>query len=446
MKNKTMNVIISVLMAFVLMISPLGASVVQADAASAKTSSSAKVKVAKPAKVSSISATATTNSITLKWGKVKNATGYRVYQSKGGKWVAIKTITNGANTYTVTGLKASTQYSFKVRAYRKSGSSNIWGDASNAFKAKTKAVTRVSISSTSATQNSVTLKWGKIAGATGYRIYQSKDGKWVSIATISGTSYTVKNLKASTTYTFCVKAYKKVSNKVTWYQGSKAVKVKTAAPKSPTELAVAKYNTAVNNAKKLKNGTITERAIIDFKITKTSMPTMKSVMNNILKSLSEDNSTEVWKIKDGKDKDTNLTPNELISPSNQLSKLTIADVTSASEKKTKTGSVITIKLKKETVSYDGKNVSGGSVHKKVTDLYINPVEFEKEMGVSSFKIKSYSCTYTETVLTATLDSKGRLTNLSCKSPMVIGVKVNVLKSPVTMSISGSVNESLSIKY
>ena len=66
------------------------------------------------------------------------------------------------------------------------------------------------VSSTST--NSIKLTWNKVKGATGYTLYQQKNGKWTKVKSLTGTSYTVPKLKAGTTYKFAVKAYKKISN------------------------------------------------------------------------------------------------------------------------------------------------------------------------------------------------------------------------------------------
>ena len=68
----------------------------------------------------------TTTAATISWSKVSGAQGYQVWMYSGGKWVR-KTNTTSTSA-TIKGLKAGTKYYFRVRAYRKSGSSYIYGD------------------------------------------------------------------------------------------------------------------------------------------------------------------------------------------------------------------------------------------------------------------------------------------------------------------------------
>ncbi len=88
-----------------------------------------------------------------------------------------------------------------------------------------------------ATQSTDTIKltWKKVTGADGYRVYQynSKTGKYKTLKTLTGTSYTVKNLKAGTSYKFAVKAYTKDSGETLWAASSKTITTCTK-PATPT--------------------------------------------------------------------------------------------------------------------------------------------------------------------------------------------------------------------
>ena len=87
-----------------------------------------------------------------------------------------------------------------------------------------------------ATTSSIRINWQKVTGATGYKVYQynSSQGKYVQIATVTGNTYKKTGLKAGTTYKFKVKAYKKLSNG-TVIEGTAsstfATATKCAAPK-----------------------------------------------------------------------------------------------------------------------------------------------------------------------------------------------------------------------
>ncbi len=196
----------------------------------AKTQKMGKTPTPKASKI-------TKDSITLKWSKVAGASGYRVYQYKGGEWVKIKSVTT--NTYTVTKLKSATTYKFRIKPYAKPASGTVWAATSSTLSVKTTDPTKTKITYAAVTDTTVTLKWSKVSSATGYRLsVLEKNGEWKRITSIPDLEYTVKKLKPNTEYTYMVKAYKKVNGKVTWYPESDAKKVKTTkAPEveEPTE-------------------------------------------------------------------------------------------------------------------------------------------------------------------------------------------------------------------
>lgn len=81
------------------------------------------------------------NQVKLTWKKVKNATGYEVYQSmkKNSGYKKVKTITkNKKVTYKAGKLKKKKTYYFKIRTYRKAGGTTYYGNYSNVKKMKVK--------------------------------------------------------------------------------------------------------------------------------------------------------------------------------------------------------------------------------------------------------------------------------------------------------------------
>ena len=177
----------------------------------------------------------TKNSITLSWDEVEGATGYRVYQYKGGKWVKIKSTTS--EKYTVKSLKSGTSYKFRIKPYAKTSSGTKFGSDSKSVTVKTYYSSKAKITSAKPTVTTVALKWDKLSGATGYRVCVLKNGEWSKVTSTSSTKYTVKKLKADTKYTFMVWAYKKVDGVVSWYSysDSKSVTTKKAATEKPDE-------------------------------------------------------------------------------------------------------------------------------------------------------------------------------------------------------------------
>ena len=169
----------------------------------------------------------TASAITLAWNKNASASGYVVEQYKGGKWTQIaKTSSNATVTYTVNGLKADTTYTFRVRAYKTAGASNVYSDYVR-IAGKTRIPNVATFKGSAVSQSAVKLDWSKNDKATGYVIEQYKGGKWTALATTKNNTtltFTVKGLAKGTTYSFRIKSFRKTGSTTEFseYSGLKA--------------------------------------------------------------------------------------------------------------------------------------------------------------------------------------------------------------------------------
>ena len=179
-------------------------------------------------KGSAVSASA----VKLDWSKNDKATGYVIEQYKGGKWTALATTKNNTTlTFTVKGLAEGTAYSFRIKSFRKTGSTTDFSEYT-AIKAATLLDSVSDFKVTSVTGSWITLEWAKNDKATGYSIEQYKGGKWTVIATTKNNTtlkFTVKGLKNDTTYSFRVRAYKTAGG-VTAYSDYVRIAGKTRIP------------------------------------------------------------------------------------------------------------------------------------------------------------------------------------------------------------------------
>ena len=82
----------------------------------------------------------TKTSVTLKWNKVSNADGYRIYKynSSKKKYVEVKTVKASTLKYTIKSLKKNTSYKFAVKAYKKINGKTYWSSYTT-IKVKTKS-------------------------------------------------------------------------------------------------------------------------------------------------------------------------------------------------------------------------------------------------------------------------------------------------------------------
>ncbi len=172
---------------------------------------------------------ATSSSVSLKWDKNANASGYEIEQYKGGKWTQIAKINNSSTvSYNVSRLAADTTYTFRMRAYKTLSSGTAYSDYVR-LAAKTQLTNTDKFVGTAISPTAVKLDWNRNDKVTGYIIEQYKGGKWTQIAVTKNNTtltFTVKGLADATPYSFRIKTYKNADGK-TNYSGYTTVKAET---------------------------------------------------------------------------------------------------------------------------------------------------------------------------------------------------------------------------
>ena len=160
------------------------------------------------------------DALRINWSKNASADGYIVEMYQGNKWVRVAKITNtSTTTFKKSGLKASTVYKFRVKAYKMSGSTALYGNYSATVTARTNPSVIKGVKLGGRAADALRINWSKNASADGYIVEMYKGGKWVRVAKITNsgtTTYRKAGLKACTAYKFRVKAYK-MSGKTALY-------------------------------------------------------------------------------------------------------------------------------------------------------------------------------------------------------------------------------------
>ncbi|MBK9225439.1 MAG: fibronectin type III domain-containing protein [Flavobacterium sp.] len=162
-----------------------------------------------PTAPTSLTASGTTQTTTnLSWTASTDnvgVTGYDVYQG-----ATLKGSTTTATTFAVSGLSASTAYTFSVKAKDAAGNISASSNTVNVTTltpADTTAPSApTSLTASGTTETSTNLSWTASTdnvAVTGYDVYQ--DSSLIG-ATTSATTFAVSGLSASTAYTFSVKA------------------------------------------------------------------------------------------------------------------------------------------------------------------------------------------------------------------------------------------------
>ena len=186
--------------------------------------------ITKPTKLSGLKASNnTTSTITLSWNAITRASGYRVYVYDNSTKSYIYYGQTTDTTMKISNLKSATDCKFKVRGFVRFNGAKIYGSYSDILETGTIPDKVTNLSSTKQTANSITIKWDKLSGVTGYAIYMyseySEDYKQYKKTTSN--SFTISDLDTAKFYKIYVKAYKKLGE--TNYYGSKSniISVKT---------------------------------------------------------------------------------------------------------------------------------------------------------------------------------------------------------------------------
>ena len=144
-----------------------------------------------------------TSAITVTWEKISGAKSYYVYRKGPGEssWKRIAVVTK--NIYTDSNVKNGKTYKYTVKAYN--------GNIFSGYNTKGWTIKRLAAPELKSIKNDtsgVTIKWGKVTGASKYIVMRKASGssKWEEIKTTKSTSFTDTTAKAGKIYTYTVKA------------------------------------------------------------------------------------------------------------------------------------------------------------------------------------------------------------------------------------------------
>ena len=160
----------------------------------------------------------TTDSFSVKWNKVDNATGYVVsyYSGTFKKWMKLGDTTE--TSFSANDLNKGTVYKLRIRAFKKIGNKYFYSSFAYANTAtipdKVKTFTIKNITNTG-----YTLAWTRVTGANGYQVlkYDKAKGKYVGLARGTMTSYKISGKSAGEKDKYAVRAIKNYDGK--YYYG-----------------------------------------------------------------------------------------------------------------------------------------------------------------------------------------------------------------------------------
>lgn len=202
-------------------------------------------------KITSVSIDSTT-SMTLKWSRSSNSTGYQLFRAVSSKGRYTNVGWTNTASFTDRGLKKNKTYYYKVRAINEGPTGTVFSALSK--PADMKMLTRrPTVTAKPAGTSQVKLSWKTVKGATGYQVLTSTGKASVSKRASVGKrlTYTKGGLTTGTKYYFRVRTYYKAGG-VTYYGLPSAFKTATPALPKATKAVVNKLVRLTNEARRVK--------------------------------------------------------------------------------------------------------------------------------------------------------------------------------------------------
>ncbi len=176
-------------------------------------------------------ASVSSKGIKLTWEPVENAIGYEVYRrTEDTEFELLDTIESSAGeTYSDAKTSANKKYLYCVRAVFVEERYSEYSRTVSSYAAITKKTT---VSASTTTLDSVKIKWKALDMGEGYEVwkYDSAKKTYVKKKTLTGKSsitYTDSGLKAGTSYTYKVRAYRTEGASKIYSPYSSKIKIKT---------------------------------------------------------------------------------------------------------------------------------------------------------------------------------------------------------------------------
>lgn len=382
-------------------------------------SSVLSVKMPAPGVVDKLSATVSTTSIKLSWGKASTATGYRVYQYDTSSKKFVKKVSTTSLSATIKSLKANSEYTFAVQSYYKDSKGNVtFAKNQETIVVSTKPLTVSSFAVVKGSESfdRITFNWKAVSGVSGYQIsYTPKDGKAL-VKTIDGadiTQCTVDNLEYGTEYTFKIRAYTKRDSGTTYSSYSSNITAQTIAMPGTADEAFDSFVSALNTSKNYSGNSALYKSMTTSNFSGENSDKYQLVIDNAFKP-----SSDIYVFQNGKDQvggtvssylpplpsDCTLTKEQLVSDSVTYTadgsgyEITFYILPENSQIVASQMDTDSIKEKVDNFNLTSCDCNALKVTAKVQGGFISHMAISQDMEIS-FKIGVRSYSFTQTVET-----------------------------------------------
>ncbi len=370
------------------------------------------------------------DAVTFKWDRNPEADFYYVYQynKEDNRYKLVLRVKE--ETATVGNLEGGTSYFFRVLPVKYEKGIAVAGEKSSVITCVTAPKGDLVIKTKDISYDSITLKWNKIPGATGYKvlIYDKSKKKFVKYKATKETTITVTSLDKNKRYRFKVASYRWKGDALAYGKTSNEYKEFThtdGIPKSKSQIAKA-YNDLINGVKQQKNMTVRYEKEIDTEMLSCSRQNLSLTVKNML-NLFEGRLVKRYKFVSGRS--ASVTPNSLFEPYSAKAVVERDDIASVKVWEKENGYNALFVLKS-----DGDNTVRGSYCDGALSL-VDP----KSLNTTPLKIKESDTYYDKATISFSVRN-GKLKALKIKGSVISDVNFQVSTISADTLVSYSVYE------
>ena len=393
---------------------------VSEDNAGGETSSPAVIiNETVPAKVTGLKrSNVTGSSFTLSWEKSDGSEFYGVYifSKKKNKYRRIES--TDKLSFSVTGLKPSRVYKFKVRGMRIADDLSVkYGKYSKPISVRTAPAKVNGLISTDIGINYISVQWNEVKEASAYRLYMysRKEDKYVFLTSTRERSYTIRDLLKGMLYTIRVRAVYDDGKKNLFGEYSDELLEYTQTDGSiHTNAQAAKYyNSLINSVKGRKSIVATRKKTVSATAKQTSKYSLLMTVQNLL-NMFKGTKKETKTFRNGFSGSTSVS--SFVQPYGRSATLRGKDILSFSLKPDGGSKKLSLTLIENSSTIDGKAKKIGFASS--TGRAVKGVNITKK-NIVPVSIISGTQTYPGTKISLKINPAGQVTALD------INNKVNV---------------------
>ena len=146
----------------------------------------------------------TSQGVKITWGKVSDAYGYRVFYKGASGWKGMDNVTS--NSYLDEDVRIGGTYTYTVRCIDANGSFvSGYNNAGWTYTYNPPLLDTPQITGFESTAQGVKIKWNKVDGAYGYRVFYKGASGWKGMDNVTANSYLDEDVRNGGTYTYTVR-------------------------------------------------------------------------------------------------------------------------------------------------------------------------------------------------------------------------------------------------